>query len=106
MTNEQSFFLALGALVAVAVVLLVVVIFGATVTLKVIGYAARFRGIQLGRNARDEMTFGGIIDETPAPARPSLLARLLPGGSKAKRRAPKVVVDKEGHPVPAKDLAH
>ena len=66
MTNETAFAL-LGALIAVAVILLAVVVCGAMVLRWFIAYVGRFKGFQANRNTKNEMVFGGMIDETPPP---------------------------------------
>ena len=64
-TPEQTAFLLLGALIATAIVLVAIVIFVGTIANKALRYGGRFKGIQLGRKGNGEMSFGGVIDETP-----------------------------------------
>lgn len=66
--TEQTSWALLGALIAVAVILLALVIFGLTIAAKAVSYAAKFKGFQAGRNAKSELSFSGIIDETPPPS--------------------------------------
>lgn len=69
MNAEQTNFALLGALIAVAVVLLLVVAVGAYVLLRLGGYFARFKGFQASRKD-GAMSFGGVVDETkPEPTR-------------------------------------
>lgn len=70
MNAEQTNFALLGALIAVALVLLLLVGLGAYLVLKGVGYFGRFKGLQANRKD-GAMTFGGIVDETPPPTRPS-----------------------------------
>ena len=63
--NQETSFALLGALVALLVVLVVFAIFVGTIAKRAIGYAARFKGFQAGRNANHEMTFSAKIDESP-----------------------------------------
>ncbi len=67
--SQESGYMALGALIAVALVLLVLVVLGVVAVRGLASYFARFKGMQASRNARGEMTFGGVIDETPPPPR-------------------------------------
>jgi hypothetical protein len=73
--NAETSFALLGALIAVAVVLLALVVFGGVVAVRVVGYIARFKGFQGNRNAKNEMTFTAVVDETPPPAPGSLIIR-------------------------------
>lgn len=63
--SEETSYVLLGALIALLVVLVAFTIFVGTVTTRAIGYAARFKGFQAGRNAQNEMTFTAKIDESP-----------------------------------------
>lgn len=63
--NEQTGYLLLGALIAVTVVLLIGAMIGGVVVLRGLGYFGRFKGLQLSRNGKGDMSFGGVIDETP-----------------------------------------
>lgn len=96
MNAEQTNFALLGALVAVAVVLLVIVAFGGYLVLRGVGYMARFKGLQANRKD-GAMTFGGIVDETSVPAQPSRW-RFWPAPEA------KLVTDAKGEPVPAREL--
>jgi hypothetical protein len=69
--NTETAFALLGALIAVAVILLALVVFGGVVVSKLFAYVAHFKGFQGNRNAKNEMTFTAVIDETP-PAPPRL----------------------------------
>lgn len=67
MTPETGFLL-LGMLIAICVVLVAGAIFVGTLSIKGVRYVGRFKGLQASRNARGEMTFGGVIDEAlPEP---------------------------------------
>lgn len=69
MNAEQTNFALLGALIAVALVLLAVVAIGGFVLLRGLGYFGRFKGFQASRKD-GAMSFGGVIDETkPEPPR-------------------------------------
>ncbi len=68
MNAEQTNFALLGALIAVALVLLVVVGVGGFLLLRGVGYFARFKGFQASRKD-GSMSFGGVVDETkPEPS--------------------------------------
>lgn len=71
MTNETAFAL-LGALIAVACILLIVVVCGGIFLKWLVAYGARFKGFQGNRNAKNEMTFTAVIDETQ-PVEPGTL---------------------------------
>lgn len=62
--SQEMGYAALGALIAVALVLAVLVWLGIKAARAAAGYVARFKGLQAGRNAKGEMTFGGVIDES------------------------------------------
>jgi hypothetical protein len=66
---EQTNFALLGALIAVALVLLAVVAVGGYMLLRGVGYFARFKGFQASRKD-GSMSFGGVVDETPTPPKP------------------------------------
>jgi hypothetical protein len=70
---EQTNFALLGALIAVAVVLLVLVAVGLYAIARALGYAAHFKGFQASRK-NGAMSFGGVIDET----KPEPPARITP----------------------------
>lgn len=99
MTAEQTSFLLLGALVALAIVLVAFAIFVGVLVSKGIGYFGRFIGFQAGRDDKDKLTATFVIDETPvtSAAKPSVKPT-------KKRARGALVVDKSGHPIPAKDL--
>lgn len=73
MNAEQTNFALLGALLAVAVVLLLVVSVGGYFVIRGASYFGRFKGLQANRKD-GSMTFGGIVDETPPPPKPSRFA--------------------------------
>ena len=64
MTSDTGFLL-LGMLVMLSILLLAGVIFVGTLMIKGTRYVGRFKGLQASRNAKGEMTFGGVIDEVP-----------------------------------------
>lgn len=98
-TPEQTSFLVLGALVALLIVLVTFAIFFGTIGWKALGYAARFRGFQAGRDAKNQMTFTVAIDETPRAKKPWFLIEPI-----KRKRAPSLALDGKGHPIPARDL--
>jgi hypothetical protein len=66
---EQTNFALLGALIAVALVLLLLVGAGGFLLLRGVNYFARFKGFQASRKD-GAMSFGGVVDETkPEPPR-------------------------------------
>lgn len=98
--TEQLAFSLLGALIAVASILFLVVVFGGWGLAKLVGYAGHFKGFQGNRNAKNEMTFTAVIDETPPPPKP----KSSRGFSLPKESA--LQLDGNGQPIPAKDLAN
>ncbi len=66
MTIETGYAL-LGAALALLIVLGAFAIFIGTLTTRALSYFGRFKGFQASRNARDEMSFGGVIDESAPP---------------------------------------
>jgi len=64
---EQTNYALLGALIAIALVLLLVVAGCGYLLLRGVSYFGRFKGLQASRKD-GAMTFGGIVDETkPEP---------------------------------------
>lgn len=69
MNAEQTNYALLGALLAIALVLLLVVAGGGYLVLRGVSYFGRFKGLQANRKD-GAMTFGGIVDETKPEPRP------------------------------------